>query len=203
MMFWVTLSVMFAFALVHSWMAGGLKSIIRRRFGERAFHGLYRITYNLVSVLTVIPIGLLLVFGRGEVVWTLPEQILPLTLVLQAIGAIGFVISILQVDQGQFMGLAQMRAYFAGQPLPLPPEPLQQRGMYQLVRHPLYLFSMMVQWPLPIMTETWLAFNIGATLYFLIGSRLEERRLLGIFGEEYRAYQRRVPWLLPLPRPRL
>jgi protein-S-isoprenylcysteine O-methyltransferase Ste14 len=203
MMFWLTLSVMFAFALVHSWMAGGLKSIIRRRFGERAFHGLYRITYNLVSVLTVIPIGLLLVFGRGEVVWTLPEQILPLTLVLQAIGAIGFVISILQVDQGQFMGLAQMRAYFAGQPLPLPPEPLQQRGMYQLVRHPLYLFSMMVQWPLPIMTETWLAFNIGATLYFLIGSRLEERRLLGIFGEEYRAYQRRVPWLLPLPRPRL
>jgi protein-S-isoprenylcysteine O-methyltransferase Ste14 len=203
MMFWVTLSVMFAFALVHSWMAGGLKSIIRRRFGERAFHGLYRITYNLVSVLTVIPIGLLLVFGRGEVVWTLPEQILPLTLVLQAIGAIGFVISILQVDQGQFMGLAQMRAYFAGQPLPLPPEPLQQRGMYQLVRHPRYLFSMMVQWPLPIMTETWLAFNIGATLYFLIGSRLEERRLLGIFGEEYRAYQRRVPWLLPLPRPRL
>jgi protein-S-isoprenylcysteine O-methyltransferase Ste14 len=203
MMFWLTLSVMFAFALVHSWMAGGLKSIIRRRFGERAFHGLYRITYNLVSVLTVIPIGLLLVFGRGEVVWTLPEQILPLTLVLQAIGAIGFVISILQVDQGQFMGLAQMRAYFAGQPLPLPPEPLQQRGMYQLVRHPLYLFSIMVQWPLPIMTETWLAFNIGATLYFLIGSRLEERRLLGIFGEEYRAYQRRVPWLLPLPRPRL
>lgn len=202
MMFAVTLFVMFIFALVHSWMAGGLKTIIRRRFGERAFHGLYRITYNLVSLVTVIPIGLLLVFARGEVVWTLSGQVVPLTVLVQAIGVVGFVVSLMQVDQGQFMGLAQMRAYFAGQPLPLPPEPLQQRGMYRFVRHPLYLFSMMVQWPLPIMTETWLAFNIGATLYFVIGSRLEERRLQGIFGDEYREYQRRVPWLLPLPRRR-
>ena len=36
--------------------------------------------------------------------------------------------------------------------------------------------------------------------YFYIGTFFEERRLVRTFGEEYRAYQRRVPRFLPRPR---
>jgi protein-S-isoprenylcysteine O-methyltransferase Ste14 len=36
--------------------------------------------------------------------------------------------------------------------------------------------------------------------HFYIGTFFEERRLVRTFGEEYRAYQRRVLRFLPLPR---
>jgi protein-S-isoprenylcysteine O-methyltransferase Ste14 len=113
------------------------------------------------------------------------------------VGLIGLVVSLLQINLGQFTGLSQVRAYVAGDPLPLPIEPLQTKGMYALVRHPLYLFSLMILWPVSSMTDTMLAFNIAATLYFVIGSRYEERRLTEAFGQPYRAYQQRVAWLIP------
>jgi len=73
-------------------------------------------------------------------------------------------------------------------------------GMYRFVRHPLYFFSLLALWSMPVMTVNLLMFNIGATLYFVIGSRVEERRLVQSYGEAYRAYQQRVPGLIPLLR---
>ena len=53
------------------------------------------------------------------------------------------------------------------------------------------------------MDPAWLVSCIAITLYFAIGSRLEERKLVAEFGESYRRYQRRVPGLVPLPGRRL
>jgi len=75
---------------------------------------------------------------------------------------------------------------------------MQTGGLYSLVRHPLYLASMLVLWSQTQITEFMLAFNIAATLYFAVGSWYEEKRLLAVFGEEYASYQKRVPWLLPV-----
>ena len=68
------------------------------------------------------------------------------------------------------------------------------------VRHPQYFLAMLVIWATPILTLNWLTFNVAATLYIVIGSRIEERRLELIYGTSYRDYKRRVPWLLPFPR---
>jgi hypothetical protein len=37
------------------------------------------------------------------------------------------------------------------------------------------------------------------TLYFIVGSRLEEAKLLAYHGAVYRRYRERVPGLMPLP----
>jgi protein-S-isoprenylcysteine O-methyltransferase Ste14 len=42
-------------------------------------------------------------------------------------------------------------------------------------------------------------FNVMASVYFTVGSRLEERKLLVYYGERYRSYMQRVPGLFPLP----
>jgi hypothetical protein len=49
------------------------------------------------------------------------------------------------------------------------------------------------------MSETTLLSSVIITLYFLVGSRLEEKKLLVYHGDTYRRYMARVPGLIPLP----
>jgi hypothetical protein len=49
------------------------------------------------------------------------------------------------------------------------------------------------------MDPAFLATAAMITLYFLLGSRLEERKLVVYHGEVYRSYRRLVPSLIPLP----
>ena len=42
-----------------------------------------------------------------------------------------------------------------------------------------------------------LAFNLGATLYFITGAVFEERKLLKAFGRTYSNYRKRTPMLVP------
>jgi protein-S-isoprenylcysteine O-methyltransferase Ste14 len=72
-------------------------------------------------------------------------------------------------------------------------------GLYCHVRHPLYSAGLLFIWLSPLMTTSLLALNLGLTLYIIIGSIFEERRLVGQFGQAYVDYQRRVPRLIPRP----
>jgi len=49
------------------------------------------------------------------------------------------------------------------------------------------------------MSVTTLLSSVIITLYFLVGSRLEEKKLLVYHGNIYRRYMSRVPGLIPLP----
>jgi protein-S-isoprenylcysteine O-methyltransferase Ste14 len=80
------------------------------------------------------------------------------------------------------------------------PEPLVTDGIQGRVRHPLYtagylaLFAA-VQDPFSLATAIW------ASAYLAVGTWIEERRLLGLYGEAYRDYRRRVPAVIPRLRP--
>lgn len=189
---------MLVFSILHSLLAGQrLKQFFRSRLGERAYYGVYRVGYNLFAAVSLLPVIWATYFLPAPIIWTTEGIIRPALLCVQGVGLAGLLVSLLQIDLGRFLGWSQLRAYLSRQPLPLPPEALQQGGVYALVRHPLYLFSLMVIWPMPVMTDAILMFNIGATLYFVLGSLLEEKRLIAAFGPVYADYQRRVPWLIP------
>ena len=71
------------------------------------------------------------------------------------------------------------------------------RGPYRWVRHPLYLVSLIIIWSGPIFTVDRLLHNLLWTLWIVIGTKLEEKDLVGCFGAAYRDYQRAVPMLIP------
>ncbi|HCS08307.1 MAG TPA: hypothetical protein DIW67_14445 [Pseudomonas sp.] len=69
--------------------------------------------------------------------------------------------------------------------------------LYRLVRHPMYAGFLMAFWATPHMTVGRLVFAVTCTLYIVIGSRLEEKDLLELFGDPYRRYQQRIGRLIP------
>ncbi len=148
--------------------------------------------YVMVAVITLLPIFAITVFLPSTVVWVIPTPWLYVTVALQGLALIGLVVTVLQVDTLAFIGLRQLR-----QPDVEAQNKLVRRGFYRWVRHPLYFFSLVLLWLFPYMTDLVLAFISAASLYFLIGTIPEERKLVAVYGETYRQYQREVPRIIP------
>jgi protein-S-isoprenylcysteine O-methyltransferase Ste14 len=70
-------------------------------------------------------------------------------------------------------------------------------GIYKRVRHPLYVGWIIAFWATPTMSLGHLLFAALMTAYMLVAIPFEERDLVKIYGERYRAYRREVPALLP------
>lgn len=170
--------------VVHSFLASHLAKDL---FG---FRRLYRLLYNVFSVVTFAPILYLLVILEDQSLYRVPA---PWSWVMyggQVLSVLLLLVAVLQTDTLSFIGLRQL---FEEEK----PGQLVTRGLYKVVRHPLYLFSLIFLWLNPSMSVNSLAFNIGVTLYFMIGAYYEERKLLRDFGEAYADYKHKTPFLIP------
>lgn len=187
-------------SVLHSITASaGFKIMIRSWVGQRPYDGLYRLSYNLFSAITFLPVlWLLTTIVPNNVIWRVPQPFSYLFVLIQLIGVVGLIVSLLQTDLMRFAGIGQAARFLRGEEEINPPPTLVTRGTYAYVRHPLYFFSLLILWFLPIMTWSTLLFNILSTIYFWVGSILEERRLISTFGDEYSRYQQQVPRLLPI-----
>ena len=101
----------------------------------------------------------------------------------------------LMINHFDLFGTRQVWLYLRGRPYTALPfgAPL----LYNRVRHPLYVGWALAFWATPTMTLGHLLFAGALTLYMAVAARIEERDLVGHFGDSYRAYQRRVPMFIP------
>jgi len=93
------------------------------------------------------------------------------------------------------LGIRSIRYRLRGKELKQ--KPFVIRGPYRFVRHPLYLFSLLMIWSFPDLTSDRLLFNLLWTAWIVIGTLLEEKDLVNIHGKLYQDYQQRVPMLIP------
>ncbi|MBG0770062.1 MAG: isoprenylcysteine carboxylmethyltransferase family protein [Anaerolineaceae bacterium] len=179
---------------------GGLHSVLAsfaaKRFAEKIFgpkaNRYYRLFFVFASVVTLVPVLALTVFLPSRLLWVIPAPWLFLTMVIQFVALVLLVATALETDVMVFAGIRQ-----ALHPNQTYEDTLVVKGFYRYVRHPLYFFSIIIFWFFPFMTDLMAAFFLAGTLYFMIGTIPEERKLLETFGEAYRQYRREVPWLIP------
>jgi protein-S-isoprenylcysteine O-methyltransferase Ste14 len=183
-----------AYSIFHSLLASlRIKEKVRQTFGQTADR-YYRFVYNLISVLTFLPLLIYLYRNPGTTLYKMQGAWLFLALAVQGIALLLLAIGLWQTGPWRFLGIRQLIKDEQSADVKL-----VIRGLYRWVRHPLYSAGLLFIWASPVMTTSILALNLTLTVYIYFGSVLEEHRLRTELGEAYAAYQQSVPRLVPNP----
>ena len=156
---------------------------------------IYRLSFNILAVITLLPILWLMFFHPGPMLWAWqgPAAWLSNGLALAALFA--FVKSLKYYDTQEFIGFRQWASRTRRVE---DQEGFKLSPFHRYVRHPWYFFSLILIWTRDMNAAMLLSAAL-MTIYFIVGSRLEEDKLVSYYGEVYRRYMERVPGLIPRP----
>lgn len=179
---------------LHSLLIAAPVNVWLRR--QSAFlRGTYRLAYALFSALTLLPLLWYQASLPQEVVlsWSgwlrIPQAALLLYALIMLIGGI-------QVyDLSYLVGIKQWQSWQQGTALPA--LPFTCAGVLHYVRHPWYSSGLPILWTVGPLTDANLPARLILSLYLIIGTLLEERKLRQELGEPYRSYCKQVPMLIP------
>ena len=71
------------------------------------------------------------------------------------------------------------------------------RGLFRLIRQPIYVAFALTLWTVPVWTPDQLCLAITYTAYCLLAPLLKERRFAKRYGERFETYRRAVPYACP------
>jgi methanethiol S-methyltransferase len=192
--FWWILIAGVLYGAFHSLTASlKLKQIITLRFGEPG-RKYYRFVYVVISFITTPLYMALIVMLPDKFLYRIHPPWIYLTLLIQLLALVGMVFSFRGTGLLSFLGLDSLFK----KKVPSAPNTLMTGGLYTHMRHPVYFFALVFLWLIPWMSWNLLSFAIGVTLYTLIGSRFEEQKLIGEFGQAYIDYRKVTPWIIPI-----
>ncbi len=194
---WLALAWL-AFALLHSILASfAAKEWLARRWpGAMPW---YRLAYNGISLLAVLPIAWASYALDGQPLWQWPADWRWLSYAMIVLALVGFAAAARAYDMAAFLGLRQAHDHDKSV---ADREGFRISPYHRYVRHPWYFCGLLLVWA-GDKTAPLLIAAVAITLYFIVGSRLEEKKLVVMHGDAYREYMRKVAGLLPLPWKRL
>ena len=176
------------FAIIHSFLAmDHAKKKAEKLLGK--VYRYYRIIYTLISIPLFAPAFIVWITYSNStpVVYTIPQNFYPVVIFvrLAALGMFAYVV--LQIDFLEFIGLKRQKKNV-----------LITGGVYGIVRHPIYTAGILLLITKMEMTLLDITAVLLVAGYMIIGAFIEERRLLSIYGDEYRKYQQCVSMFIPL-----
>ncbi|HTF99073.1 MAG TPA: isoprenylcysteine carboxylmethyltransferase family protein [Nitrospirota bacterium] len=199
----IVAGIFFLFAFIHSiTITRTFKEACKRRFGDTFMRVYYRAVYNVVSVATAAAAFSWIRTIPDRTLWTEPLW-LRLGMYSAQAGALLFASRAFDyLDSGEFLGIKQIRRYLRDREIGgniegLTQKDLVTRGVYGIVRHPLYVAGIVFFTCNPHITVNGLTVTVLADAYFLFGMFIEERRFVTIFEDQYREYMKQVPRMIP------
>lgn len=188
----VNLLLMTLFAVQHSVMA---RQGFKAWWTQFVPKPIERSTYVLAASLC-----LLLLFWQWRpipaVVWHVENP--DLAVLVALVSLVGWVLvftSTFLINHFELFGVSQVVNHLADRQADAPR--FRTPLLYKFVRHPIYLGFIIAFWAAPVMTVGHMLFAAVTTTYILLGIYLEERDLIGMFGDQYREYKQRVSMLIP------
>jgi protein-S-isoprenylcysteine O-methyltransferase Ste14 len=167
---------------------------LKRWLGTR--FRIYRLIFNLVALVSVIPVMVYEQWLRGPILFRWEGFLILFQVILLISALLLFLAGARHYDLLQFSGLRQIKTGSSHSTLTETGE-LDTTGILDITRHPWYLGGILIIWTRDIDISA-LVTNIILTLYFIVGTVLEERKLLIEYGDDYRRYQEKVSMLIPI-----
>jgi methanethiol S-methyltransferase len=186
-----------AYCAVHSLLISTrATSFFQRALGTA--YSFYRLFFNIFSLSTLVPLILYSNSPRFRsatlFAWSGNWRIARYSLVFAAVALI--ISGARHYSMSQFVGLQQIRDKRSPAALTKSGD-FDATGILGFVRHPWYVAVFILLWAGDLNAGTVIV-NMVLSMYLVIGTLLEERKLVLEFGDKYREYQAKVSMFIPL-----
>ena len=183
-----------AWCVLHSAMISiSVTGFLKKLLGSK--YRFYRLFFNLIAILTLMPVALVAYSIQTQVIFPWNGYMRIGQVILLGIAALLFFLGGRHYDARHMLGIKQIREGKSNKVLTDTGE-LDTSGVLSITRHPWYLATILFIWGRQLDVSAILVNGI-LTSYLIVGAYLEEKKLIGEFGEIYIAYQKRVSMLIP------
>lgn len=177
-----------SFFVSHTW-----RDFLRRKLPRH--HAFGRIFYVAFSSLTLLFLMLWMRKLPQSMIWDWPGWWTWLRWAGLLLSGFIVFLGARSFDNRAFLGLRQVADFFRGVNHEDPP--FKTRGILGIIRHPWYLGTFLfLVFCLPV-TDVNLVWRVVFFGYTVVGTELEERKLVKDLGVVYEDYRKRVPRFLP------
>jgi protein-S-isoprenylcysteine O-methyltransferase Ste14 len=180
-------------ALHSTLIATPVTDYLKEKLGDR--FRFYRLFFNAASLATLLPVVYYSISIQQAPVFRWEGPLMVVKYLLLATSIALFVAGGKHYSMSQFLGIRQIKTGRAN-PALSEYDTFDTSGILCAIRHPWYTASLMFIWARDLSLSTLLV-NIVLSAYFVVGTILEERKLLLKFGDKYREYQKNVSMFIP------
>ncbi len=186
------------YCALHSYLISiGFTNLLNRLL--KKYSAFYRLFYILISLFLLIPLINYTAELDNKVIIVYGPYLDILRYVLISGSLLMFFWAFFfDYDSLSFFGVRQI-LNFAGIQKRNPSDEIKRKGLLGIMRHPMYLALIIYLWCQTHKMSD-IVVNIVLTVYVIIGTNLEEKKLVLEFGEEYVKYQAEVPMLIPFTK---
>jgi len=163
------------------------------------YYAFYRFFYILISLILLIPLINFTAQSDTRIIITYGYtlSIIRYALISGAL-LMFFWAFFFNYDSLSFFGIRQILSFGKIKKIN-PTEEIRRNGLLGIMRHPMYLALIIYLWCQTFRVMD-ILINTVLTIYVIIGTRLEEKKLVLEFGDTYIKYQQEVPMLIPFTK---
>ena len=165
-----------------------------RRSGlvDSAIGRYYRLIYSIVAVITLLIASWITPRWQGFELWRFRGPTLVIPVLVWAPAVVMYCLTF-RFNIWHSLGLSSLGI---GGKSSESQEKLITWGIYGVIRHPQFAAGLMMLWARDL-ADRGLVINIVLSLYVIIGAKIEETRLLKLYGDRYARYMKEVPGFIP------
>jgi methanethiol S-methyltransferase len=186
------------YCVLHSYLISiGFTNLMNRLL--KKYYAFYRLFYILISLVLLIPIINYTAQLDNKVIITYGLFLNILRYIFISGSLLMFFWAFfINYDSLSFFGIRQI-LNFGKQKKADPSEEIKRNGLLGIVRHPMYLALIIYLWCQTHKISD-IVGNTVLTIYIIIGTILEEKKLVLEYGDAYIKYQQEVPMLIPFTK---